>query len=57
MRIFVAREWEGEPKESEEMAPKWYHQEKLPYGSLWVDDRRWLPKILAGKKIDGAFHC
>jgi 8-oxo-dGTP diphosphatase len=36
--IFVADSWEGEPVETEEMRPRWFHQTSLPYGSMWPDD-------------------
>jgi 8-oxo-dGTP diphosphatase len=53
--IFVARRWEGEPAESEEMRPQWYHKNSLPFDAMWVDDPHWLPIVLAGKKIKGKF--
>lgn len=28
--IYVIKEWEGEPKESEEMAPKWFDINEIP---------------------------
>jgi 8-oxo-dGTP pyrophosphatase MutT (NUDIX family) len=49
--VYVVREWEGDPKESEEMAPKWYRHHKIPYDTMWIDDIYWLPKVLEGRKI------
>ena len=53
--VFIARRWEGEPAESEEMRPQWYGKGALPYDDMWVDDPHWLPLVLAGKKVKGRF--
>lgn len=56
MHIFVSKSWHGEPKESEEMAPKWFNLAKIPYARMWQDDKIWLPEILSGKKIEANFQ-
>jgi 8-oxo-dGTP pyrophosphatase MutT (NUDIX family) len=53
--VFIAKRWRGNPVESEEMSPKWFHINKLPYDKMWLDDRYWLQKVIEGKKIDAAF--
>jgi 8-oxo-dGTP diphosphatase len=55
VHVFLVRDWEGEPKESEEMLPVWFHVKKIPFNKMWADDRHWLPMILCGKKIAGKF--
>ena len=55
VHVFVTREWSGDPKESEEMLPKWFSQNELPFESMWNDDRIWLPKILSGEKLKADF--
>lgn len=52
---YVCDDWEGEPAESEEMMPKWFHIEDIPYGDMWGDDEFWLPYVLDGKKVVGEF--
>ncbi|KKU63100.1 MAG: NUDIX hydrolase [Candidatus Amesbacteria bacterium GW2011_GWC1_47_15] len=52
---YTTREWSGEPEETEEMSPKWFNYEEVPYGQMWADDRIWLPMVLAGKKVEGEF--
>lgn len=52
---FIANEWEGEPQESEEMAPKWYGITTIPYETMWEDDQYWLPQVLQGDKVVGRF--
>jgi hypothetical protein len=37
------------------MRPQWYEFKDIPYGSMWPDDRFWLPKVLAGKCVKGRF--
>ena len=54
--IFVCKKWEGEPSESEEMKPKWFSIDNLPWDNMWSDDEFWLPKILEGKSIEGRFY-
>ena len=53
--VYVADSWEGEPSESEEMAPKWFDAGKLPFDSMWQDDPFWLPSVLEGKAIEAQF--
>jgi len=55
VHVFQASEWEGEPQESEEMAPKWFSLEDIPYEDMWSDDPYWLPAVLEGKKISADF--
>lgn len=53
--VFVSREWDGKPKETEEMAPKWFKLEQIPYDEMWSDDKLWLPQVLAGQTLRGSF--
>ena len=54
--IFVATALEGEPQETEEMAPDWYPIDALPYDRMWEDDPYWLPGVLAGGKVNMRFE-
>jgi mutator protein MutT len=53
--VFVTREWEGEPVETDEMAPEWFQHADIPYDTMWQDDRLWLPHVLDGKKLIARF--
>src|SRR5690606_7682399 len=53
--IFRVKSWSGEPEESEEMAPKWYSRNDLPFSEMWIDDIHWLPLVLSGKNIEAEF--
>lgn len=52
---FTTETWKGDPKETDEMAPKWFKYFEIPYGQMWADDRIWLPRVLAGEKLEGEF--
>lgn len=56
MHIFLAENWEGDPGESEEMKPDWHNFNEIPFEKMWIDDKHWLPLVLAGKKISGSFY-
>jgi ADP-ribose pyrophosphatase YjhB (NUDIX family) len=55
VHVFICDNWIDEIKESEEMLPKWFNVENIPYDKMWLDDQYWIPKILDGKKIEGRF--
>lgn len=49
--VFVCKEWDGEPSESEEMCPEWFPKNMLPFSDMWVADQKWIPEILMGRTI------
>jgi 8-oxo-dGTP diphosphatase len=51
--VFFGREWSGEARESEEMAPQWFDAGSLPLGQMWDDETYWLPRVLAGETLAG----
>lgn len=53
--IFVANDWKGDPAETEEMRPRWFHIDGVPYTQMWPDDAVWLPHLLLGKSFEGTF--
>ncbi len=55
VNVFVTRQWEGEPIESEEMKPEWFPVSEIPYDEMWEDDIHWLPHVLDQKKLIGHF--
>ncbi|HSX15178.1 MAG TPA: 8-oxo-dGTP diphosphatase [Candidatus Saccharimonadales bacterium] len=48
---FVCSGWEGEPAETEEMAPRWFKVSEVPYDQMWQDDRHWMPQVFDGKRL------
>lgn len=55
VHIFKCANFEGEPVETEEMKPEWFQVGKIPYDTMWPDDKFWLPMLLEGKKFKGKF--
>ncbi len=55
VHIFRGRDFVGEPTESEEMRPAWFHIDEIPFGQMWPDDIYWLPLFLRGAKFRGKF--
>jgi len=55
VHVFLVRDWEGEPIETEEMAPKWFKLTDIPFEKMWDDDKFWLPHIVEGRKLKARF--
>ncbi|MCU1558897.1 MAG: hypothetical protein JWN09_2892, partial [Microbacteriaceae bacterium] len=53
---FVCREWEGEPRESDELVPGWFGVTDIPYGRMWDDAKYWLPDALGGLFVTATFE-
>lgn len=53
--IYKAKEFIGEPVETEEMKPAWFHVEKMPFAEMWADDPYWIQMFLDDKKFKGKF--
>lgn len=51
VRVYLAKSWEGQPVETDEMKPKWFEISKIPFEQMWQDDIYWLPKVLKGEKV------
>jgi 8-oxo-dGTP diphosphatase/2-hydroxy-dATP diphosphatase len=56
VHVFSCSNFEGEIKETEEMAPKWFKIEEIPFDQMWPDDKYWLPILLKGKNFRGKFY-
>ncbi len=55
VHVFLVKDWAGEPQETEEMMPKWFAANEIPFQEMWDDDKIWLPHVLAGKKLTANF--
>jgi|SRR3989344_8997674 len=55
VHIFRSDDFSGEPIESEEMKPQWFHVDEIPFKYMWPDDIHWMPLFLSGKKFKGKF--
>ena len=56
VHLFHAKEYDGEPVETEEMKPQWFAHSEIPYDEMWADDPHWIPQLLEGKNIYGTIH-
>ncbi|KAL4719371.1 hypothetical protein ACJJTC_017795, partial [Scirpophaga incertulas] len=54
--VYTTRTYSGVPKEIEEMKPKWYPYDQIPYEDMWPDDRYWFPYMLKDKLFYGRFN-
>jgi 8-oxo-dGTP diphosphatase len=53
--VFVATDYEGTPTETDEAIPHWFAFEDIPFEEMWDDDILWLPRVLAGERVQGWF--
>jgi len=56
VHVFSTDQIKGKIGETEEMAPKWFKLNAIPYDDMWADDEHWLPLFLAGRRFAGSFH-
>ncbi len=55
VQVFVAEKYTGVPTETEEAIPLWFNVTDIPYTEMWEDDAIWLPRVLAGERVNGRF--
>lgn len=53
--VFVARDFEGEPIETDEAIPIWFRLDEIPFSEMWEDDQYWLRQVLDGACFDAWF--
>lgn len=51
VHVFRVDSFSGEPRETEEMQPRWFTLDAIPYDEMWPDDIYWFPLFLEGKKF------
>ncbi|MDP2103704.1 MAG: 8-oxo-dGTP diphosphatase [Candidatus Gracilibacteria bacterium] len=54
--LFIARNYNGEVFETEEMRPEWFELKDIPYDSMWSSDIIWLPRVLEGESVEYDFN-
>jgi len=55
VHIFDVLKYSGTMMETEEMSPKWFNLDEIPFDKMWADDIYWLPIFLRGNKFRGYF--
>jgi 8-oxo-dGTP diphosphatase len=53
--IYVVSEFDGEPQETDVIAPLWVPKTELPLDRMWPDNRLTAPLVLQGECISGSF--
>lgn len=53
MHVYKIFNFDGEPIETEEMAPRWFDLDKIPFTNMWESDKKWLPLYFDDKKFIG----
>ena len=53
--VFEVDAWEGDLCEGEEMRPKWFLLDEIPFASMWSDDIYWFPYLLKRIPFVGTF--
>jgi len=54
--VFLAQDFKGQPRETDEAAPLWTPLDAIPYVKMWADDRYWLPLLIRGARFTGFFE-
>jgi 8-oxo-dGTP diphosphatase/2-hydroxy-dATP diphosphatase len=52
---FRNSQFTGEAIETEEMTPKWFPKNALPFNEMWPSDVIWMPRFFAGETLSGEF--
>jgi 8-oxo-dGTP diphosphatase/2-hydroxy-dATP diphosphatase len=55
VHVFKVHNHTGEPVETEEMRPKWFFVDEIPFKDMWSDDPYWIPLFIKGRKFRGRF--
>jgi len=55
VHVYFSENWDSEPRESEEMNPKWFSVNELPFQDMWPDDIFWLPEVVKGNLLKAMF--
>lgn len=56
VHVYLVRQWEGEPRESDEFfPPEWFPTDALPLHQMMAADTLWLPRVLRGEHLTATF--
>jgi 8-oxo-dGTP diphosphatase/2-hydroxy-dATP diphosphatase len=45
-----------QPRESDEMLPRWFPLDQVPFDQMWADDKHWYDLLVRGVPFDASFH-
>ncbi|XP_065066218.1 oxidized purine nucleoside triphosphate hydrolase-like isoform X2 [Rhopilema esculentum] len=55
VHLFICENFEGTPTETEEMQPRWFDLDKIPYDDMWPDDIFWYPLLFKKQHFEAYF--
>ncbi|EFJ27207.1 hypothetical protein SELMODRAFT_5768, partial [Selaginella moellendorffii] len=50
VHVYHVEHFVGDPCETEEMSPRWFLTQDIPFDKMWKDDPIWYPHFLQGKQ-------
>lgn len=53
--VYLARDFDGRPTETDEAVPLWCRLADIPYDRMWKDDIHWMPLLLDERTFLGRF--
>ncbi len=53
--MFTSSDFRGEIRECDEILPKWFDTNKIPFEKMWKDDSYWFPKMLNNETFKAYF--
>lgn len=56
VHYYEIKEFDNQPKDSNEMEVAWVELNKIPYEKMWPNDKYWLPALLDNKDFEGEFY-
>jgi 8-oxo-dGTP diphosphatase len=51
-QVYVTWVFDGEAEESDEVSPRWFGEDELPFALMWDDAKYWVPAVLASQRVD-----
>ena len=55
VHVFTADTYRGTVVESDEMRPRWFPKDDIPFDQMWKDDKLWFPLFFQQKLFEGYF--
>ena len=53
--VYIVENWTGNIIETEEMMPKWFKTNEIPFENMWIDDSYWMPRLLKEENFTASF--
>ena len=55
VHVYQTRVFTGSMQETEEMRPRWWQEQEIPYSEMWLDDQHWYPHMLNNQQFTAYF--